>query len=165
MSRSTRSEALEDFIYQGHFNTNPDSAIFYTKVLFDFNEETNNEIGKVNALQLEAYNYFRIGRYSESLSSYEKGLDIARSIDYKDGMAEILMQTGYVYHDNEDVIHALDYYKESLKLFEEIGNETGVSSIYNEFGSIYRTEGEFDKSLDYYLKSIAINSYTLVSIL
>ena len=158
LSDTIRSEALEDYIYQGHFNTNPDSAIIYAKVLLDFNEKTNNEIGKVNALKLEAYNFFRMGRYTESLNSYEKGFDIAKSIDYKYGMAEILMQTGYVYHDNEDIILALDYFKESLKLFEEVGDETGVSFIYNEFGSIYRTEGEFDKSLDYYLKSIAINS-------
>ena len=158
LSDTARSEALEEFIYQGYFNTNPDSALFYIKVLFDFNEKTNNDIGKVNALQLEAYNYFRTGRYTESLNSYERGFEIAESIDYKSGMAEILMQTGYVYHDNEDIIHALDYYKESLKLFEEIGDEVGVSSIYNEFGSIYRTEGEFDKSLDYYLKGIEINS-------
>ena len=77
MSDTIRSEALEDFIYQGHFNTNPDSAIFYAKVLFDFNEKTNNEIGKVNALQLEFG--FNLRMKSKARSKVVAGL--AKTID------------------------------------------------------------------------------------
>ena len=158
LSDTIRSEALEDYIYDGFFNTDPDSAIFYSKELYEFNRKSNNEIGLVNTLRLEAYINFRMGKYSKALGSYQKGLDIAKSIDYKEGIGDILLKIGYLYHDNEDVPRALDYYQQSLEIFEDIGERDGIGSVYNEFGSIYRAEREYVKALDYYLKSIAINN-------
>jgi len=151
---TSRAIALLDFIYDGYFNTNPDSAIILTNELYQFNEKIDYQKGMVDALNLSGFLHFRIGEYPLALESYNKGLVIAEKINYKEGKADILLRTGFLYHDNEDIITGLKYYERSLKIFQEINDLAGISSIYNEFGSIYRTKGEYEKSLDYYFKSL-----------
>ncbi|MEH6779803.1 adenylate/guanylate cyclase domain-containing protein [Maribacter arcticus] len=157
ISDSIRAFALTDYIYQGFFSSQPDSALILTHQLYQFTKETKNEKGLLEALTLRGYIQFRMGDYSKALSSYEEGLELAEKIDNKLGAADILVKMGYIYHDNEDVINALIYYQKSLKIYEEENDLDGKGSIYNEFGSIYLSKGEYDKALDYYKKSMAIN--------
>lgn len=157
ISDSIRAFALTDYIYQGFFSSQPDSALILTYQLYQFTKETKNEKGLLEALTLRGYIQFRMGYYSKALSSYEEGLELAEKIDNKLGAADILVKMGYIYHDNEDVINALIYYQKSLKIYEEENDLDGKGSIYNEFGSIYLSKGEYDKALDYYKKSMAIN--------
>lgn len=152
-----RAIALGDYIHDGPFNSNPDSAIVLADKLYDFTKKINYPKGTVDALNLRGYLFFRTGNYPLALSSYREGLSITEEINYKIGTADILLRTGFIYHDNEDVINALKYYQRSLKIYQEINDLDGIGSIYNEFGSIYNVKGDFDKALDYYLKSIAIN--------
>lgn len=154
---STRAMAFTDYIYEGAFNSQPDSAITFANDLYAFTKKTSYKKGTVDALILRGYVLFRIGNYPKALASYEEGLDIADKIDYKLGKASILIKTGYIYHDNEDVIRALKYYQKSLKIYEEIDDLEGIGNIYNEFGNIYAAKGDQEKALDYYLKSMAIN--------
>jgi len=154
---SLRAMALTDYIYEGPFNSEPDSAIILANELYEFTKKNNDKKSTVDALLLRGYVLFRIGNYPKALASYEEGLDIAEEIDYRLGEASILIKIGYIYHDNEDVIRALNYYQKSLKIFEEIGDLEGVGNIYNEFGNIYAAKGDQEKALDYYLKSMSIN--------
>lgn len=156
-SDTLRAIAFIDFIYDGYFNTQPDTAIILADSAYHFSEYINYEIGMVDALNLSGLLYFRVGNYPMALKSYNKGLTISERIEYKSGTADILLRTGFIYHDNEDVITALKYYERSLKIFEEIEDAAGISSIYNEFGSIYRLKGEYDKSLEYYLRSLEVS--------
>lgn len=112
---------------------------------------------QVDTYKAMGFLFFRKGQYEEALTAYEKGLELSREIDYDLGTADILLRTGYIHHDNENVILALSYYQRSLKIYEDLHDKEGLSTVYNEFGSIYRAKGEFQKSLDYYLKSIELN--------
>ena len=150
---SIRAIALEDYIYEGYFYSQPDSAIVLADVLYKFNQKTGNQIGIVNALQLSGYTFFRMGNYPKALNHYKRGLKIANIINYKSGKASIFLKTGYIYHDNGDLIMALNYYEKSLKIYKEIDDKIGMGSVYNEFGSIYLQKKEYTKSLEYYLKS------------
>ncbi len=154
---SIRAIAFEDYIYEGYFYTQPDSAIVLAEQLFEFTQNIDYKIGMVDALKLAGYTFFRMGNYPKALESYQRGLKIAEEINDKIGTAYILLRTGFIYHDNGDIIMALNYYQRSLKIFEEIDYVDGMGSVYNEYGSIYREKKEYDKSLEYYLKSIAIN--------
>ena len=151
---STRAMAFSDYIYEGAFNSQPDSAITLANKLYAFTKKTSYEKGTVDALILRGYVFFRIGNYPKALASYKEGLDIAEKIDYKLGKASILIKTGYIHHDNDDIISALQYYQKSLKIYEELGDLEGIGNIYNEFGNIYSLKGDHEKALDYYLKSI-----------
>ena len=157
ISDSIRAFALTDYIYDGFFSSQPDSALILTHQLYQFTKETKNEKGLIEALTLRGYIQFRMGNYSKALASYEEGLEIAEKIDDKLSAADILVKMGYIYHDNEDVINALIYYQKSLKIYEEENDLEGKGNIYNEFGSIYLSKGDYDKALDYYKKSIDIN--------
>ncbi|MGB5170279.1 MAG: adenylate/guanylate cyclase domain-containing protein, partial [Eudoraea sp.] len=153
-----RIKALTDFINEGPFHTNPDSAIILSRHLYEFTKNKEDSVGMVDALNLYGYIFFRMGNYPKALSSYQQGLSIAETIGYKLGSADILLRTGYIYHDNEDFINALKYYDKSFKIYEELDDIDGKGSIYNELGSIHRVNGDYEKALDYYLKSIAINN-------
>jgi len=154
---TARAEALIDYIHEGPFHNQPDSAPIWAQRLYDFNKTINYGIGMVEALSLKGYCHFRIGEYPAALSSYRQGLQLAEKIEDSTGTAQILLRMGYVYHDNEDYIKAIDYYQRSLNLYDETDNLAGKSDVYNEFGSIYSAQGNFDKALEYYLESIKIN--------
>ena len=62
----------------------------------------------VEALSSIGYANFRIGNYPKALDSYKKGLDLAEKANYKAGaIAYLLLRTGYIYHDNGDLIMAM----------------------------------------------------------
>ncbi|NHF61205.1 tetratricopeptide repeat protein [Flavobacteriaceae bacterium TP-CH-4] len=155
-----RANALTDYIYEGYFYTKPDSAVILADELLTFNENTSNQKGMVETLDLKGYVLFRKGDYSQALQSYQKGLRLAKTIEYHLGAADILTKIGYLYHDNEDILTALQYYERGLKIYEKLGDLDGMGSIFNEYGSIYRTRGEHEKALDYYQKGVAINEDT-----
>lgn len=152
-----RAEALLDFISEGCFYTNPDSAQAMIDQLYAFNQHIDYKRGMADALNLAGYNYFRLGDYPKALETFQSGLELSEEINYQKVTADILLKTGFIYHDNEDIITALKYYERSLKIFEALNDLDGIGSVYNEYGSIYRTKGEYAKALDYYLKGIAIN--------
>jgi class 3 adenylate cyclase len=154
---SIRADAFVDYIYEGAYRSQPDSAIVLANQLYKFSENANYKIGMVDALNISGYVYFRMGNYPKALESYKRGLAIAEKINDKVGTANILLRTGFIYHDNGDIITALEYYQKTLKIYEEIDDLDGIGSVYNELGSIYLAKKEYDKSLDYYQKSIAIN--------
>lgn len=154
---SIRAQAFTDYIYEGDFNSNPDSAILLANQLYEFTENTDYKIGTVDALNLSGYIYFNMGQYIEALDAYQRGLKIAEEIGDKYGEAGFLEKIGFIYHDNADLMMALNYYQRSLELFEEIDDIAGISSIYNEYGSIYRVKMDYEKSLEYFEKALAFN--------
>ncbi|HFA52160.1 MAG TPA: tetratricopeptide repeat protein [Bacteroidetes bacterium] len=155
---STRAIAFKQYISEGFFYSQADSAIVLTNQLYQFSEKAGYKRGMVDALSTLGYAYFRMGNYPKALESYERGLAIAEKINDKEGISILLLRTGYIYHDNEDIIMALKYYQKCLKISEEINDLDGIGSVYNEFGSIYLREEEYAKALDYYQKVIAINN-------
>ena len=152
-----RADAFEDFIRQGVFFTNPDSAIILGKELVDFTGKIQYEIAHIDASVLLGYTYFRTGDYSNALTTYRDGLQVAERLEDSLGIARLNLRMGFLYHDNDDLITALKHYQRALYLYEMLDNADGMGSVFNEFGSIYRSRGDYDKSLEYYLKSIAIN--------
>ena len=154
---SDRVDAYQQYIANGHFYTNPDSAIILIEELVDFSDSISYEIGVIDASILLGYTYFRMGSYPKALATYRDALRVAESIKDTTGIARIHLRMGFLYHDNEDLITALQHYQKSLRLFELLDNRDGMGSVFNEFGSIYRAKGEFDKSLEYYNRSIEIN--------
>ncbi len=151
-----RSQAFEDYIYEGFLYNQPDSTVLLAEELYKFNKKIGYDIGIMGALDLAGYNLFRMGDYPKALDFYKKGLVVSQNINDRAGTATLLQKTGWIYHDTGNIIKALDYYQRSLRIYQEIGNLDGVSSIYNEFGGLYLLENEFDKSLEYYLKSLDI---------
>lgn len=154
---TSRAEALFDLIYEGYYFAYPDTALMLADTLIAFNSRAQLSQRLVDAYSLKGYLHFRTGQYPEALEAYRSGLARAEEIGYRSGAASILLRTGYIYHDNEDLIRAISYYERSQKIFEEIRDSVGMSSIFNEFGSIYNSKGEYEKSLLYYQKAIALN--------
>ncbi len=160
LSDSVRATAYEDYIYDNYFFSKPDSALILLEDLEQF-AGRNQLMGiLVDLSKLSGYILFRVGRYDEALTRYQRGLDLAEELNYELGAADILLRMGHIFHDNENIIAALKYYQRSLKIYERLNDENGLSAIYNEFGSIYRSEGDFNKSLEYYYKSIEVNNET-----
>ena len=153
---SLRSEAFQDYIYEGVFYTQPDTAYLLTKELYNFNKKNKHEFGMVDALSMSGYSLFLVGDYSKALDYYSQGLELSKKNNYHLGTALLLESKGYVYLDTGNIIKAMDYYQESLKIYREIGDLKGEETIYNEFGGVYQTQKEYDKSLEYYLKSLEI---------
>ncbi|MCB0687952.1 MAG: tetratricopeptide repeat protein, partial [Saprospiraceae bacterium] len=120
LADSARAEAFLDYVYEDYFLSDADSALILFDELNHFAQERNLEGIRVEILKAVGYLYFRTGRYEEALATYEQGLVIAERIHDDLGAADILLRTGYIYHDNEDLIKALSYYQKSLKIYQRL---------------------------------------------
>ena len=74
---SARAEAFKDYIDEGFFYSDTDSAIVLTNQLYQFSEKTNYQKGMVDPLSELGYAYFRMGDYPRALEFYKKGLYLA----------------------------------------------------------------------------------------
>lgn len=155
-SDSIRAWAFYDFIREGPFYSDPDSALVLEEELIQFVKQTDLEMLMVDAIQLQGYTYFRMGNYADALASYREGMTVAEQYRDTIGMADLLRLTGFIYHDNENFVKALDYYERSRYLAEALEDTSGLSSIYNEFGSIHLTRGEYDIALEYYENALEL---------
>lgn len=153
-----RAIALLDYIWEGPYNNQPDSALILYRQLYEFNHKIGFDIGKIDALEQIGYLYFRMGKYPMALAAYNKALKLSNNSHNQLSSADILLKTGFLYHENEDIIKALYYYEKCLKIYKELEDGFGVSAVFNEYGSIYKAKGEYKKSLKYYLESIAVNN-------
>jgi tetratricopeptide (TPR) repeat protein len=113
---SSPAHAFTDYIYDGDFYTNPDSAILLADELLQFTEAANYKRGRINTLNLSGYIYFSMGKYREAIATYQRGLKIAEKIDDILGTTDMLKRIYYINHDTGNLVMALNYYQRSLKI-------------------------------------------------
>jgi tetratricopeptide (TPR) repeat protein len=103
---STPAHAFTDYIYDGDFYTNPDSAILLADELLQFTEAANYKRGRIDTLNLSGYIYFSLGKYREAIAPYQRGLKIAEEIDDILGTTDMLKRIGYINHDTGNLVMA-----------------------------------------------------------
>jgi tetratricopeptide (TPR) repeat protein/DNA-binding CsgD family transcriptional regulator len=83
-----------------------------------------------------------------------QGLDLAKQLNYKKGMASIYRLLMVIQTIKGNPQEATDFGYDALRLFNELDDKKGIADIYNNLGIVYLDNHQL--SLEYYLKALKI---------
>jgi serine phosphatase RsbU (regulator of sigma subunit) len=90
---------------------------------------------------------------TDSVDYAIQGLELAKTIKYKKGIAQSLLDIGRYYYFNGKQDLSLDYLIKAAKIAEEIANKRILAGTYRYIGFIYRNT-DFYTAEEYYNKSL-----------
>jgi|SRR5690554_1010948 len=99
-----------------------------------------------------------IYQYIDSKSSTRyalEGVELAKKINYKEGLASCYGSLGYSYI-NLDNEKALYFTKKALEIREKINDNEGIATSLNVLGVIYYYKGNYLESIDYHIKALRL---------
>ena len=110
---------------------------------------------KAVAVNNLAETYRNMGNYPKALECCQNALAIAKQLDNKTNIAELLMQIGGIYKDQGDTAQALENCKKALSISNEIKDTNNLASALLSIGEIY-SSNNMVKALTYYNKAILL---------
>ena len=103
---TTRLDALLTFTKEGYETTQPDSAIYFSQLMFELAREKGIKKSMAQALNARGIAYFNKGDYDSAISSYDESLSINEEIGYKKGLASCHNNIGLVNEIQGDYVAA-----------------------------------------------------------
>ncbi len=134
-----------------------DEAIKYGKEARDLAEEVNHTKGLGYALKLLGMGYAYQSNSSEADSQFKASLAVFESINFKDGISNILNNLGSLNYNLGEDTKSIEYHLKSLKIAEEINNKMRIATNLTNIGTVYSNKAEtINKALDYFLKALPV---------
>ncbi|HMG15010.1 MAG TPA: tetratricopeptide repeat protein, partial [Saprospiraceae bacterium] len=113
------------------------------------------------------------GRLKEALVSYQKALEILKSlnenypdkINYKNSLGRVYSQLGNLYQSEGKWVEALDCYQKYLEISNSLHESYPDHAMFNNnlsvahlnLGDVYQSEGKWEQALDYFQKFLEIS--------
>ena len=91
-----------------------------------------------------------------ALSYWERGLQLARSMNHKQATGTFLENIGIVCWSLSNFSEALRYLKEALKIQKEVNNKDSEGNNLGNIGTIYKELGDYREALRYYEQALQI---------
>ena len=114
--------------------------------------------GEGYALKSIGMGHYFQGSYSDALLSWQEALSTFQSIDFKDGISNMLNNLGAVYFNQGQDTKAIDYYLQSLKVAEEIGDKLRIATALVNIGGVYFNKpATYNMAQRYYLQSLPLS--------
>ncbi|KJD35254.1 hypothetical protein PW52_11315 [Tamlana sedimentorum] len=133
------SEAIENYHNAQQIHLKKDTLFVYA----------NNKI---------AFIHLHLKQYAEASQYSESSVSIAKSINYKTGLATANAILGSVYEKQSNYNAALGFQNESLQLFESLNDSTGIALTNENIGSIYEDLEQYDLARNYFNKAYSFES-------
>ena len=119
-------------------------------------QETTNDSGKVNTLNLLTQRFILMGEYDQALEYGEQALKLSSEMDNKVGMGDALNHIGNIHNSRSEYSLALNSYFKSLYIRKLAKDQKGVAGTLNNIGNVYLLQSNYPNALEYHLKSLKI---------
>jgi tetratricopeptide (TPR) repeat protein len=97
------------------------------------------------------------GDFEKASTFLTECLEIQRSLQDKNGIANVLNSLGILSHSQGDHAKAIDHYQESLKYRREIGDTRGIAASLHNLSMIYQEKGEFAQAEELLNESLTLS--------
>ncbi len=115
--------------------------------------KTAKDTGRVN-VYLHLSDRLRRNDPKQAMHYADNAIDLARQVDFSDGLFYGNMTKGLVFYDTGELDSAL-HYLEIAKTFAEKNNVTAqLAAVYSNIGNVYGNQGQYKKCLQYYLTAV-----------
>jgi len=113
------------------------------------------DTAQVDLYQGIAKYYLKINLDS-ALFYAEKGLNLAKEIEFESGIGYMYIVLGHIQVVENDLFNALKNYQKAANSFHRANETEGISIAYLLLGNVYFTLANYPNALDYYQKGVVI---------
>ncbi|MCF8304455.1 MAG: tetratricopeptide repeat protein [Bacteroidales bacterium] len=85
-----------------------------------------------------------------------KGIDLAKELDYKGGIAGIFNDMGVINYYQGNYDKAIEFYNKALEINKERENLSAQAYGYNNLGIVFSRKGDYAKTIEFYQKALKI---------
>ncbi len=140
-----------------YLDSDPSEALKYGEEARVLAEKINYTKGKGFALKLVGQGLTRQSNFVEAIQKFNSSLEAFKSVNYKDGISNILNNLGSVYFIIGDDPKSIEYHLQSLKVAEEINDKYRIATSLNNIGTVYSNKAAtIDKAQEYFLRALPI---------
>ncbi|MBL7921424.1 MAG: tetratricopeptide repeat protein [Bacteroidia bacterium] len=154
-SDSIRLQAMYDIAFDGYLHSQPDSAYYFSQILFDHAKKKKNILGMAHALNTQGGVFFKKGKFTTAIKLFKQTSDLYLIGGYKREYAKAIFNVGNMYQEQGDITAAMDCFNKGLKTFEELNDKKNIAWTYLSFTTIYLNLHEF-KLAQYYSKKALV---------
>ena len=139
-----------------NLNTDPDTCLYYSDMLFEFAEKIGFYRGMAIALNSQGV---CLERHDLDMAQekYELALEIAQQHDLNNVKANIHNNLSIIYSYQGLYEQSLEHLVKFLKIAEEINDSSKIAVALNNIGLRYYELNNPDKAMTYYIQAIDIN--------
>lgn len=101
---------------------------------------------KVKSYSELTWQYRNVNR-EKAIYYGNKGIALAKKIDYKEGLAQVYNDLGIIYYDLEKYDSSINLYNEAMRIRRVLNDDLGIAKLYNKIGIIYQRQGKFSDAL------------------
>ena len=117
-------------------NTLPDQSYVYSSKALQLSDSLQYIRGKALAYKWIGIYFYKTNNI-ETLDNWLKSLELFKSLNDKNGIANLSNNIGSLYYNRTDDVKALEYYLQSLKLSEEIDDKNRIATALGNIGNTY----------------------------
>lgn len=150
---SNRINAFQKYIWDGFLFSDTDSAYALTREFEEFAEREDNDLARLNVLNLYGCFHFMKGEYDEALEFFEDKLVYDEKLGLKTAKARTYGNIGLVYQFTGDIPGALRQFKLSYAIKEEANDRQGMAISATNIGLIYLDKGMPAKAISFLQES------------
>ncbi len=150
ISKEDRLQAMDDFIWDGYMYSNPDSAYYFTQMMYESAKKWKSLKYQGRALNTQGVTFYLRGKSKDAINCYFRSIKIKKKIGDKKGIASSYTNLGNIYHVEGDNVKSIEYYTKSLKLSEELGYKNSVADSYICLGIVNQKQKEYKKAREYF---------------
>lgn len=137
-----------------------DSASYYLNYAHNIGIRHNDiELTMFSQINLADLN-FAIGNLIESISQYQKALEMLQTHDFKRYRALVLHHIGLVFDSQGDYLKSIEYLLNALKLSEELNSRQEVIKINVAIGWAYNNLQNYNQALVFGNRAITLSRNT-----
>lgn len=118
---------------------------------------SNQDSIRLNAFTELIWDGYLFSQPDSAFFLAEKGIEFAKSKDFKKEMAILLNVQGVSLMLKGDYIRALQYHKKGLKVNEDINDKQGISNSLNNIGTILTKLGDYAGAIETYGRSLKLS--------
>jgi len=153
---TSRLRAIEQFARSGYMISQPDSALYFARLGYDFAKEKGLKKEMAKALVNQGTS-LGSGGDGKALEYYKQSLKISEEIGDKKSMAHTLIAIGVEYIKQVNYTEAFDNYNRSLEIMEEFGSKDDIIYALLVMAIFYENQQDYAKVLYYYTRCLKIN--------
>lgn len=116
----------------------------------------SQDTAKVNCLDSLSSEYMKISDYKMSMQYADSALDLAKTLDYKKGIARSYNNIGWINEKQHNYQKAEENYFEAMKINKEIGDKKSIAHNYNAIGYINECQSNYPEAMESYIAALKV---------
>lgn len=153
---STRLAALHSFTWHGYLFSQPDSALYFSSVQFEFAEKAELKYFMAGALNIEGQVYRLRGDFAKAVNAFDRCLKISEERNDSGAVAVYLSNIAMLQAQQGNLVEAIDYFENALKIARNIGHDRTIGGILINLGICYMQTGNEEKALQMFNENLML---------